>query len=125
MQSRISFIIQHFGLKKSAFADSLSLSPAMVSMMCSGEKAPSARTKADICRIYGVNPDWLETGEGDPFKPKPFGEQIGAIVREASTADPDQAVCFFHRLIDGMSEAEILLLYQIFRSHFPENKKED
>ena len=36
--------------------------------MCeSGKRSFSRRTLADICEKFNVNPEWLETGEGEPY----------------------------------------------------------
>lgn len=64
-----------------------------------------------ICSTYNVNETWLRTGEGEIFHPMPRGEEIGQV-------DPEEAVRFFHFLLDGMSDAEIVLMYQIFKKQF-------
>lgn len=71
-----------------------------------------------ICSKYNVSETWLRTGEGEMFLPKSRGEEIGQIVREAASVDPEDAVKFFQSLLDGMSDAEIVLMYQIFKTHF-------
>ncbi len=71
-----------------------------------------------ICSQYNVNETWLRTGNGEVFVPKSRGEEIGEIVRGAAQADPEEAVKFFQSLLDGMSDAEIVLMYQIFKKHF-------
>lgn len=71
-----------------------------------------------ICSTYNVNETWLRTGEGEIFRPKSRGEEIGQIVRDAAQVDPEEAVKFFHSLLDGMSDAEIVLMYQNFKKHF-------
>ena len=72
-----------------------------------------------ICSKYNVNEAWLRTGSGEVFVPKPRGQEIGEIVKAAAQHDPEEATKFFQTLLDGMSDAEILLMYEVFRRHFP------
>lgn len=82
MNERISAIIEASGIKKTVFADRLNVSQAFVSQLCSGVKQPSDRTIADICREFNVNENWLRTGEGEMFKPKPPEDEVGYYVEE-------------------------------------------
>ena len=73
-----------------------------------------------ICGAYNVNETWLRTGDGEVFIPKTRGQEIGEIVAAASKNDPEEAVKFFTNLLSGMTDAEIVLMYEIFKRHFPE-----
>lgn len=75
-----------------------------------------------ICKEYNVREEWLRTGQGDIFQPVGRGEEIGQIVRSAAQKDPEEAVSFFRGLLDGMSDAEILLMYEVFKRHFPQKE---
>lgn len=72
-----------------------------------------------ICNAYNVNEEWLRTGKGEIFIPKTRGQEIGEIVQSASKNDPEEAVKFFTNLLEDMSDAEIMLMYEIFKRHFP------
>lgn len=65
---RISKIRTDAKLSKVAFAAILNISDSLVSMMESGKREPTSRTLADICEKFNVNPEWLETGEGEPYR---------------------------------------------------------
>lgn len=75
-----------------------------------------------ICKEYNVREEWLRTGQGDIFQPVGRGEEIGQIVRSAANRDPEEAVSFFRGLLEGMSDAEILLMYEVFKRHFPQKE---
>ena len=61
------------------FADKLGLSQNYVWQIEKGERSPSDRTVADICREFGVNRVWLETGVGDPMQPRDKQTELKAV----------------------------------------------
>lgn len=83
IKDRISYVISASGLKKVDFAKRIDISPASVSQLCSGITNPSNQTIASICREFGVDRIWLETGAGEPFRPVNRNEEIAAILGRA------------------------------------------
>lgn len=57
-------------LYQKEFAEKLKLSENFVWMIEKGTRIPSDRTISDICREFGVDRTWLETGVGEPFVPR-------------------------------------------------------
>lgn len=55
-------------LNQSKFAQELMLDRSAMSMFENGKRGLSKRTLADICEKFNVNPEWLETGEGEPYR---------------------------------------------------------
>lgn len=52
------------------FANSLNLkSKSTILRIEKGEREVTDRIKNDVLRVYNVNPEWWETGEGDIFLP--------------------------------------------------------
>ena len=66
-------------LTQKEMADKIGLSENYVWMIEKGDRVPSDRTISDICREFGVNRAWLETGEGEPFIPLGKKEELKAI----------------------------------------------
>lgn len=54
------------------------------------------------------------------FVPKSLYQEMGEIVQAASRVNPEKARKFFDYLLDGMTEADVLLMYQIFCRTFPD-----
>ena len=61
---RIKQVIAEQGITQAEFAQRLNISQSMVSKICSGAAEPSFRTISDICKTFGVDVIWLETGCG-------------------------------------------------------------
>lgn len=89
MQKRIEQIIKDANIKKIEFAKRLNVSSAFVSQMCSGAAKPSDRTISDICREFGVNRIWLETGEGEPYTRLTVEEELAEIFGKVLAGSPD------------------------------------
>ena len=83
MNSRIAHIRKYSGLNQQEFADKIGLTKNYVSLMETGARNPSDRTISDICREFGVDRIWLETGVGEPFRPVNRNEEIAAILGRA------------------------------------------
>lgn len=68
MKDRIAKVIADQGITRAKFAEELHVSPGLISQICSGTTNPSERTLTDICDKFNVNPVWLRTGEGEPYR---------------------------------------------------------
>lgn len=67
MNNRIAIIRKKMNLSQEKFANALGLSQNYIWMLEKGEREPSDRTIADICRIFNISLEWLKTGEGEMF----------------------------------------------------------
>ena len=67
---RIRVIRKNLKLTQEEFGSALSLSAASISQIESGVVRLTERTARGICKEYGVNSDWLQTGEGEIFAKK-------------------------------------------------------
>lgn len=97
---RITKVIKDKAKTKTEFAEKLNISQSFVSRLASGEKEPSDRTIADICREFDVNEYWLRTGQGDPYIQLSRDEELAQFFGEVMKGeDPD----FRRRLLSVMS----------------------
>ena len=75
---------------KTGFAKEIGISQPFLSQICSGDRIPSDRTIADICRVFGVNKVWLETGSGEPFqeisREEKIAEALGGVLADHESA---------------------------------------
>lgn len=77
MEERFKEIRRLLGITQAEFGKGINISQNYVWMIEKGERIPSDRTIADICRVYNVNEDWLRDGTGEPFSRE---ETIAAYV---------------------------------------------
>ena len=80
---RIKLIRKEKNYTQQRFADILGLKQNTVATYEMNKTIPSDRTIADICREFGVDRIWLETGVGEPFRPVNRNEEIAAILGRA------------------------------------------
>lgn len=120
MHERIALLIQTLNIKKVDFAKAINVSQPFVSELCSGAKAPSDRTVADICKKYHVNENWLRTGEGDMFLDLPPDKELDEIYAQIKVSEdntikaiiraywklPEEYKAVIRQLIDDIAEQQ-------------------
>lgn len=85
----------------SAFARKIEVSPAYISKLKNEpDRVPSDRTISDICKEFGVNRVWLETGEGDPFLPLDKKDELKAIFADVLSG----MVCEKNAFIEAIAQ---------------------
>lgn len=89
MHDRIAIARREIGLTQGQFAERIGLTRNFIWMVEKGERVPSDRTIADICREFGINEIWLRTGAGEMFRPKSRGEEIMAFVGSSLSRGED------------------------------------
>lgn len=94
MKERIAEVRKAAGLSQAEMADRLGLSRNFISLMENGNRIPSDRTIADICREFSVNRVWLETGVGEPFQPKDKREELKAVFADVLSGRPSEKNAF-------------------------------
>ena len=68
MNERIKRIRHELGLTQTEFAKRIGLKQNSMALIESGKRNTSAQAILSICREYGVNENWLRTGEGEMFE---------------------------------------------------------
>ena len=71
------------GLTQAQFAERIGLSRNYVAMIEIGQREPSDRTITDICRVYGIQEDWLRHGLEPMRAAKSEEEEIAELVSSA------------------------------------------
>lgn len=71
MKDRIKKIRKELDLTQQEFADRLGIKRNTISTYESGRNIPIDAVVSLICREFDIREEWLRTGEGEMFKPKP------------------------------------------------------
>lgn len=99
MNIRIAEVRKAVNLTQEKFAAQLGLSRNFLWMIEKGDRVPSDRTIADICREFNVNENWLRTGEGEMFNPQ--DEKLAAFVGSLVADDSDP---FKRRMVELLAD---------------------
>lgn len=89
INERIAWCVKDRNLTKTAFAEKINVSQSFISRLVSGEKVPSDRTIADICREFNISELWLRTGEGDPHIQRDEDEEFLEVMEQIHMSDDD------------------------------------
>ena len=89
MHERVKQIRAERGLTQEQFANMIGLTRNYVARIEIGDREPSDRTIADICRVFGVSEIWLRTGAGEPFPPASRKEEMTALFAELLNDRPE------------------------------------
>lgn len=89
MNTRIKEIRKSVHLTQDEFAEKIGLSKNFVWMMENGERIPSDRTIADICRIFSINETWLRSGEGEMKLELTKNQEIAQFLNEVMAEDDE------------------------------------
>ena len=71
MESRVKLIRKELKLTQEQLAQRLGIGKAALSMIETGKSGLSTRNKNILVQDLNVNPDWLETGQGNMFNAEP------------------------------------------------------
>ena len=71
MNQRVKLIRKQLGMTQEQLAQRLGIGKAALSMIETGRTGLSARNRHILVQELNVNPEWLETGEGEPFNAEP------------------------------------------------------
>lgn len=115
MKDRIKLVRTQKDLSQEKFAIELNLSRNFINQIESGKKSPSERTLKDICLKFGVNEEWLRTGEGEMFLPKTMEEELAHFTLECLSDEPES---FRNRLVKALAKLsmeEWEVLEKLFR----------
>lgn len=70
VNERIYSLRKRLGLSQTAFGQALGVGIGVIKNIEYKITEPKPDFLSLICKVYNVDPDWLETGEGEPFVQK-------------------------------------------------------
>lgn len=79
MNERIRLVRKNLRLTQTEFGRQIGCSQTAVAKYESGLVVPDQPIRMLICQRFNVNPEWLETGEGKPYKEGLIPELVHAL----------------------------------------------
>lgn len=89
MNERVKLIRKKLGLTQELLAQRLGIGKAALSMIETGKAGLSSRNRNILVQELNVNPEWLETGQGEIFNAEP---DLTAYLRRSDNSVPLQSV---------------------------------
>lgn len=86
METRIREIRKYYSLTQTEFGERMGIKQSTVTAYETGVRVPSEAVITSICREFGVNRDWLESGQGEMLA-QTDEEQLDRIALQYSS-DP-------------------------------------
>lgn len=96
------------------FGNKLSLTKSAISQIESGKAVLTDRTRASICREFGVNEDWLLSGTGEPFPKKSRHDEIADFVNGLAI-DDNSFKSRFIAALSKLNEEEWLTIEKVVK----------
>lgn len=86
---RIKLIRKSEGITQLALAEKIGLKRNTIASYEIGTVAPSDRTISDICRAFGIDENWLRTGDGDMYAKLSEDTQLSNFMEQIKDSDDD------------------------------------
>jgi len=91
MKERIRKIRKHLDITQQEFADRLGVKRGAIANYEVGRNEPTDSVISLICREFNVREEWLRTGEGEMFKPRPT-DTLDRLAYENNFSNADYVV---------------------------------
>lgn len=124
IQERVKSLRKHLDLTQTEFGKKIGVSRDVISNLEYGRVAPTDLIINMICAKFGVNEDWLRTGEGEMFPPKTPDEEYAELLGGLLADEPES---FRRKLVTNickLSDDQIEAVRQFMRTLFDEHDNE-
>lgn len=79
MKDRIKLLRKNLKMNQTEFGAAIGATQKMITTYETGAVVPDKAIRMLICEKFSVNPTWLETGEGKPYKEGLIPELVHAL----------------------------------------------
>lgn len=101
--TRLKAIRDHFDLNQYEFGKRIGVTGATISRLESGVRTLTEAQILAIVREFGVDENWLRTGEGEMLRPVSRDTELAAFFGDLQSSTPD----FRHQLISVLSRLTV------------------
>lgn len=124
MDNPIRIVRKDLGLTQAEFGREVGKSRDTIANIESGRVSMDATLARLIASRYGYYEGWLLSGKGEPKPQSTVNDEVGQIVADALKGQPEETQEYFHRLLDGLTGAEILLMGEVLRRYLARRDQE-
>lgn len=116
MKERIKKIRKELDLTQQAFADKIGMKQNTIAQYEMGRTKPSDAIIFSICREFGVNEEWLRTGEGEMFEELTEQQKIlkytGLLLndKDSTVANAIQTLIVTYEQLDDASKVTLEMI---------------
>ena len=112
------------GLTQQEFSERINISRSNLGNIEVGKVEATDRLISDICREFGVNEEWLLTGQGEMFRPKSRNEELSEFFLNAVEEGPSIKTALL-AVMARLSEDQWALLADVARKLATEMEEEE
>ena len=123
--NRIRQVRKLNNLSMDSFGEKVGISKVSVSRIEAGINNPSAQTVMLICKEFGLNEEWLKTGEGEMYCEVSQEEEIAQIVNTLLAEKPKSFRMKLVHYISQMTDEELEYFHEFLIELTSEEEDEE
>jgi transcriptional regulator with XRE-family HTH domain len=121
---RIRAIRKELKLNQSDFAESLGYGRGVIENIELGRVEPKPLLLQQICKMHNVDLYWLETGEGDMFRPQTKDDVIAGFMASLLCDEEESFRRRFVEMLAGLDDDGWIFLEKTLDALYPDKAKE-
>lgn len=127
INERILLLRENLSLTRKAFGEKLGVSDSVIKNIEYNVTDPKPLLLQQICKVYAVDPYWLETGSGEMFLPMEEEEELLAYAVKMIKNKDYEWIKQFNLTLMSMSTEELAVLEKFIKSYAAriQKKKEE
>lgn len=126
INSRILAVREHLNISQTEFGKSIGVSRGVIANIELNIVDASNKPLLiqQICKEYGVDPYWLETGDGEMFMPQTKDDVITDFLAEVLSQEEESFKRRFVEMLAALDDSGWVFLENTLKSLYPEKTKE-
>lgn len=121
---RIKAVRKSVKLSQTDFGARIGMGLGVVRNFESGITTPSNIQIELICKVFHVNPEWLNTGQGEMFRDLSREEKIAALVGEALADEDENFICQIIQLLTSLNTEQLEQLLEITKTFYKRTEEQ-
>lgn len=123
MQDRIKELRKYKGMTQSEFGKCIGVRGNTITTYENGTRTPSEAVLLSICRVFGVNEEWLRNGTEPMFNPRSRNEELYEFLHKVESGSPGSIQAQLLAVMARLTDEQWEVLAQVAREFVEETKK--